>query len=61
MLFNRLKAFFVFIILFLSVCILLVLKSRSEEPKTPTILAPQSAVEITEYTLGDIIIIIDDF
>ena len=61
MLFNRLKAFFVFIILFLSVCILLVLQSRSEEPKTPTILAPQSAVEITEYTLGDIIIIIDDF
>ena len=61
MLFNRLKAFFVFIILFLSVCILLVLKSRSEEPKTPIILAPQPTVEITEYTLGDIIIIIDDF
>ena len=61
MLFNRLKAFFVFIILFLSVCILLVLKSRSEEPKTPTILAPQPAVEIMEYTLGDIIIIIEDF
>ena len=61
MAFNRLKTIFVFITLFLSVCILLVLKSRSKEPEIPIALPPQPSVVIKENTIGNIIIIIDDF
>ena len=59
--FNRLKTLFVFFTLFLSVCILLVLKSRSKEPEIPIALPPQPSVVIKENTIGNIIIIIDDF
>ena len=61
MAFNRLKTLFVFFTLFLSVCILLVLKSRSKEPEIPIDLPPQPSVVIKENTIGNIIIIIDDF
>ena len=61
MAFNRLKTLFVFFTLFLSVCILLVLKSRSKEPEIPIALPPQPSVVIKENTIGNIIIIIDDF
>ena len=61
MLFNRLKILFVFIIVLLSVCILLVLNSRTEEPKIPTVPPHQSTPIVEETTLGNIIIIIDDF
>jgi len=61
MLFNRLKILFVLIIILLSVCILLVLNSRTEEPKIPTLPTPQSTPIVEETILGNIIIIIDDF
>ena len=64
MLFNRLKSFFVLIIVLLSVSILLVLNSRTEEPKAPIVSIPkQEPIEpiVEEITRGHIIIIIDDF
>ena len=61
MLFNRLKILFVLIIVLLSICILLVLNSRSEEPNIPMVPIPQSASIVEEITRGHIIIIIDDF
>ena len=61
MAFNRLGGLFVFIILCLSACVLLVLKSRSEEPKIPTVPPPEPTIVIKEKTRGNIIIIIDDF
>ena len=61
MLFNRLKILFVLIIVLLSVFILLVLNSRSEEPSIPMVPIPQSTSIVEEITRGNIIIIIDDF
>ena len=48
MLFNRLKILFVLIIVLLSVFILLVLNSRSEEPSIPMVPIPQSTSIVEE-------------
>ena len=61
MIFNRLKSIFVLIVVLLSICIVLVLKSRSEEPEIPMVPIPQSIPIVEEPERGNIIIIIDDF
>ena len=61
MIFNRLKSLFVLIVVLLSICIVLVFKSRSEEPEIPMVPIPQSIPIVEEPERGNIIIIIDDF
>ena len=58
---NQLRNYFVLAVLILSVCILYILKSKTDEPaptrKTVTI----PKIEIEEDVRGNIVIIIDDF